>query len=49
MTNTIDDSILLEVVRCACPPFGYLEWTEIDSEKSSFVNVTLAVTYTDQV
>lgn len=49
MTNTIDNSILLEVVRCKCPPFGYLEWTEIDAKKLQFINVTLAVTYTDQV
>ncbi|KAI1720005.1 protein tyrosine kinase domain-containing protein [Ditylenchus destructor] len=46
--TTSNKSVLLETVRCICPPFGYLEWVDVD-EESLPVNVTLAVTYTDQV
>jgi sterile alpha motif and leucine zipper-containing kinase AZK len=40
--------VLLETVRCLCPPFGYLEWINAPQDGSP-VTVTITVTYTDQV
>lgn len=40
--------VLLETVRCLCPPFGYLEWVNAPQDGSS-VHLTCAITYTDQV
>jgi sterile alpha motif and leucine zipper-containing kinase AZK len=40
--------VLLETVRCLCPPFGYLEWINAPQDGGS-VSVTITVTYTDQV
>lgn len=43
-----DETVLLETVRCFCPPFGYLEWiTVVESDLP--VKITVAVNYTDQV
>uniref|UniRef100_A0A7E4UX48 Mitogen-activated protein kinase kinase kinase 20 n=1 Tax=Panagrellus redivivus TaxID=6233 RepID=A0A7E4UX48_PANRE len=39
--------VLLETVRCLCPPFGYLEW--INAPQSGPVFLTCSITYTDQV
>lgn len=40
--------VLLETVRCLCPPFGYLEWINAPQDGSN-VSLTITVTYTDQV
>ena len=43
-----DKRVLLETVRCLCPPFGYLEWVNAPQDGGS-VHLTCAITYTDQV
>uniref|UniRef100_A0AC34Q658 Mitogen-activated protein kinase kinase kinase n=1 Tax=Panagrolaimus sp. JU765 TaxID=591449 RepID=A0AC34Q658_9BILA len=40
--------VILDTVRCLCPPFGYLEWVNAPQDGSS-VHLTCAITYTDQV
>lgn len=43
-----DRRVILDTVRCFCPPFGYLEWVNAPQDGSS-VHLTCAITYTDQV
>jgi hypothetical protein len=52
--TTANRWVLLDTVRCVCPPFGYLEWVDVDLEDLEASNslpltVTCAITYTDQV
>lgn len=43
-----DGTLLLETVRCVCPPFGYLEWITA-KEIHLPIKIIVAVNYTDQV
>ncbi|KAK0417250.1 hypothetical protein QR680_012904 [Steinernema hermaphroditum] len=43
-----EKKLLLDNVRCVCPPFGYLEWLDAREDQEE-VTVVCVVTYTDQV
>uniref|UniRef100_A0A914HJD9 Mitogen-activated protein kinase kinase kinase n=1 Tax=Globodera rostochiensis TaxID=31243 RepID=A0A914HJD9_GLORO len=51
ISMTSNRTPLREPVQCICPPFGYLEWAQIDASdrRRLPVTVTVTVTYTDQV